>query len=163
VFRGRKFHYRHLRRLARDTHGKVILEIGSGKQIDGRYPFSARHLFDPSNRFIMSDVVGSYGHSIIDITELDATDEFDVILCLNVMEHVYEFRRGFDNLYQAIKPNGVAIVGVPAYYPLHDEPGDYWRFTEHALRRLLAPYRSIQIHNSGLRRYPFAYFVRAVK
>jgi SAM-dependent methyltransferase len=163
VFRGRKFHYRHLAGFASEIRGRVILEIGSGKLVGGEYAYSAQHLFEASNQFIRSDVVPSYGHRVIDITQLDASDEFDVILCLNVMEHVYDFRRAFDNLYRAVKPSGTAIVAVPGYYPLHDEPFDYWRFTEHALRRLMAPYRTIKVANSGFRRYPFAYFVRADK
>jgi SAM-dependent methyltransferase len=163
VFRGRRFHYRHLRKLAREIRHKVILEIGSGKPVNGQYPYSAHHLFDTSNQFIKSDIVGEYGHRVIDLTAFDARNEFDVVLCLNVIEHVYEFHRAFDNLYRAVKPGGTAIIGVPAYYPLHDEPADYWRFTEHSLRKLMAPYRDVQLYNSGLRRYPFAYLVRAEK
>ena len=163
VFRGRKFHYRHLEAFARDVHDKTILEVGSGKAVDGKFIYSATHFFDSSNTIVRSDVVASYGHPVVDVTEMTFTEEFDVILCLNVLEHVFQFQAALDNLYRAAKPGGTVIVAVPGYYPLHDEPHDYWRFTEHALRRLMSPYRSVEIFNSGFRVYPFAYFLKAVK
>lgn len=163
IFRGRRFHYKHLRRFSRDVHHKKILEIGSGKAVRGEFIYSAEKCFDESNIFIKSDIREEYGHRKIDVTKLAAVEEFDVVLCLNVLEHVYEFEKALARIYGALKPDGTAIISVPGFYPLHDEPFDYWRFTEHALRRFTDRYHSVEIHNSGLRRYPFAYFVRARK
>ena len=163
VFRGRRFHYHHLSAAARDIRGQAILEIGSGRAVRGKHRYSARHLFDASNTFVQSDIVSAYGHRVVDVTELATSQEYDVILCLNVLEHVYQFQRALENLHRALRPGGQLFLGVPAYYPLHDEPADYWRFTEHSLRRLLEPYATVEILHSGFRRYPFAYHVRARK
>jgi hypothetical protein len=96
TFRGRRFHYGHLQRFARDVRGKRILEIGSGKAVDGEFIYSAQKFFDGSNTSVRSDVVDSYGHRVVDVTEMEFEEEFDVILCLNVMEHVYRFQQAFD-------------------------------------------------------------------
>lgn len=49
------------------------------------------------------------------------------------------------------------------FYPLHDEPHDYWRFTEHALRMLLADFSEVRIDCSGPRKAPVFYFATAIK
>jgi hypothetical protein len=42
-----------------------------------------------------------------------------------------------------LSKNGKIILNVPFYYYLHEEPHDYYRYTEHALRRF--------VEKSGLR------------
>lgn len=41
------------------------------------------------------------------------TDEFDVILCWTVLEHLEHPRAAFENLARAVKPGGLLVVGVP--------------------------------------------------
>lgn len=162
VFGIRRFQDKHIKKIAKRIRNKKILELGSGKKVNGKYAYSARNLFDDSNYFLMSDIVPEYGHKIIDITKTNFKEKWDIILCLNVLEHVFDFKTAINNLYNAVKPNGLVLIMVPAYYPLHDEPNDYWRFTEHALRKILNKF-NIKIKRLGLRKYPFAYFVIAAK
>jgi len=89
--------------------------------------------------------------------------EFDIILCNNVLEHIFDFKKAIENIYGALKSNGILILLVPGLYPLHDEPNDYWRFTEHSLRNLLQKFVKIKIEHKGIRRYPFVYYVEATK
>ena len=91
------------------------------------------------------------------------SNEFDIILCLNVLEHVYEFQTAINNIHKALKKGGVAVVAVPAFYPLHDEPGDFWRFTEHALKRMFANFKEVTVTHNGKREYPFTYYLEAIK
>jgi len=163
VFRTGRFKQKCIKTLATSIHNKKILELGSGKQEKGKYTFSDKQFFDNSNEFIRSDVVALYGHRKVDVTLMNYKAKFDVILCLNVLEHVFEFNKAIINIHKALKRGGMLVLFVPVFYPLHDEPHDYWRFTEHALRRLLKMYGSVKITHSGLRAYPFAYYVEAVK
>lgn len=142
---------------------KRILEVGSGKCINGLYQYSAKQFFDISNEFIQSDINPEFGHKILDVTKMRYKEEFDIILCMNVLEHVFDFHNAVKNIYMALKPDGVALIFVPVFYPLHDEPMNYWRFTEHSLRKLLEKFKDVEIRYSGLRRYPFAYFIKAIK
>jgi SAM-dependent methyltransferase len=41
------------------------------------------------------------------------SDEFHVILCWTVLEHLAHPRAAFDNLARALKPGGLLVVGVP--------------------------------------------------
>jgi 2-polyprenyl-3-methyl-5-hydroxy-6-metoxy-1,4-benzoquinol methylase len=130
--------------------------------VNGRHPYSARHLFDGSNEFICTDVNPEYGHQILDVTTLDEANVYDLILCLNVLEHVLEAERAVHNLWRALKPRGAAYIAVPFLFPLHDEPSDYWRFTEHSLRHLLGRhFESVLIQCWGARKLPFGYFASA--
>lgn len=163
IFGIRRFNDHCLRQFAAKIENKRVLELGSGKKRDGVYYYSAKHLFSETNEFVQSDINANYGHQVIDITKMEFTDEFDVILCMNVLEHVYDYQIAIQNLYRALKPNGQLAVFVPMYYPLHDEPHDYWRFTEHSLRRMFSEFSEVEIKYSGVRQFAVAYFVRLSK
>ena len=165
IFRTGQFNLSNVKKFACGVHNSRILELGSGRSYKQRHPYSLKHLFDPSNEFIRSDILREYGHRIVDVTKRGdmGREKYDVILCTNVLEHVYDFNGAVSNIHAALKRGGTAIIFVPAFYPLHDEPGDYWRFTEHSLRRLLKNFGIVRLRHLGLRRYPFAYFAELRK
>ena len=163
VFRPRQFNHKCLGKQARQIRGKRILELGSGKLYKGKHYYSVKNLFDSSNEFIQTDIREEFGHQIVDVTSMRFKNEFDVVLCLNILEHVFDFQTAIDNIYEALKDNGLAIIFVPGFYPLHDEPHDFWRFTEHSLRKILNRFSVIRLEYSGIREYPFAYYVEVLK
>src|SRR5207237_9679396 len=116
----------------------------------------------PSNEFVTSDVVPEYGHEVVDATRMSFVEEFDVVLCTCVLEHVYDVGRAVENIRCALKPGGTALLLVPCVYPLHDEPHDYWRFTEHSLRILLKDFPRIPIRRAGPRHIRVQYSVAAL-
>jgi SAM-dependent methyltransferase len=160
VFGTRPWVRRNIEAFADGVVGKRILEIGSGRPDRG---FSCRDLFDSSNAFVQSDLVPEYGHELVDVRDIGLEEAFDVILCLYVLEHVFELESSVRSMHRALAPGGTLVVAVPHLYPYHDEPGDYWRFTEHALRRLLEPFESTDIKVRGFRRMPLAFLVFARK
>jgi SAM-dependent methyltransferase len=154
---------RRVRELARGMRGKRILEIGSGRRDLGQDVFTVRSLFHGSNTFIQSDVVPEFGHELVDVRTMDFEDEFDLILCLYVLEHIFELDEAVRGIHRALVPGGRAVIAVPHLYPYHDEPSDYWRFTEHAVRRLLGPFASTEIAVRGFRKLPLALLAVATK
>ena len=120
-------------------------------------------LFDASNEFVQSDVVPGYGHAIVDATVMEFENEFDVILCTSVLEHVYDHRTALERIHRALKPGGKAVISVPFLFPYHDEPQDFWRFTEYGLRRLLEDFSAVDVKHRGYKRLPFSLFVTATK
>lgn len=159
----RRYQYRQAARFAKGKKNQAILELGSGKAVRGKYYYSTKHLFDASNDFQQTDIDKSFGHPIVDATTMNYKNQFDIIMCLNVLEHVYEFQKAVNNIHAALKPGGTAVIAVPVFYPLHDEPGDYWRFTEHSLKKLLADFKRIELRHNGKREFPFSYYVEATK
>jgi len=154
---------RFLRKYCSQIHNKKILEIGSGKRVNGSLKYSVADYFKKnSNKVVLSDINPRYGHKIVDITK-SVPKEFDVIICFNVLEHVFNFHNAIKNLHRSLKNDGQLMVLVPAFYPLHDEPRDYWRYTEHSLRKLFSAFEKVEIEHYGKREFPFFYFVRATK
>lgn len=62
--------------------------------------------------------------------------EFDTVLCISVLEHLEEPGRAIAEIKRVLKSGGHAIVSVPFLFPIHDAPGDYWRFTKFGLQYL---------------------------
>ncbi len=63
-------------------------------------------------------------------------DSFDTILNVAVLEHVPAAWDCVDEFYRVLAPGGQVICCVPFLQPVHDDPGDFVRFTEEGLRRL---------------------------
>jgi SAM-dependent methyltransferase len=140
--------------LATATHGLRILEIGSGRQDRGVGAYSVAHMFDSSNEFIQSDVNPAFGHSIVDVTNMAFDAEFDLVICLYVLEHVYDVQAAIAGMHASVRPGGRVIVAVPHVYPYHDEPIDFWRFTSYGLTRLFERFSQVEVKSCGLRRFP---------
>jgi len=59
---------------------------------------------------------------------------FQFMLCTEVLEHVADWNAAFANLAGLLADGGYLFVTCPFFYPLHEEPYDFWRPTVHALR-----------------------------
>lgn len=156
VFGSRKWVEAQLADLAAALRSARILEIGSGRQDMGEDAYSFEHLFDESNEFVQSDVEPSYGHAVVDVTTMEFDQEWDLILCVSVLEHVPDFRAALTRIHQALRPGGRAVIVAPMCFPYHDEPADYWRFTVHGVRNMLSDFEGVDVRSHGLRRLPFA-------
>jgi SAM-dependent methyltransferase len=64
----------------------------------------------------------------------DAT--FETILLSSVLEHIAEPQQLWHELERIASPGGMVLLNVPFLYWVHEEPHDYYRYTEFALRRL---------------------------
>ena len=60
---------------------------------------------------------------------------FDTIILSDVLEHLPEPMICWREMSRLLSPGGKVILNVPFYYPLHEEPHDFYRYTEFALRR----------------------------
>jgi SAM-dependent methyltransferase len=61
--------------------------------------------------------------------------EFDTIILSDVLEHLPEPMNCWREMHRLLAPGGKVLLNVPFYYPIHEEPHDYYRYTEFALRR----------------------------
>lgn len=149
--------------IARRGGGRKVLEIGSGRQDLGADAYSLKRLFTGTDEFVQSDVNPAFGHRVIDVTDMDVDKEFDLLLCLYVLEHVFDVKAAVDNMYRALRPGGQLVISVPHVYPYHDEPIDFWRFTEYSLRQLCGQFSSVEVRPKGPRRFPKALLVVATR
>lgn len=61
----------------------------------------------------------------------------DAIVMLDVLEHIPQPAKAVAEATRVLKPGGTLIIQVPFLYPLHDEPFDFQRWTEHGLNELI--------------------------
>ena len=62
---------------------------------------------------------------------------YDSAVCLQVLEHVPHPARAMAEIHRVLKPGGTLIVSAPHLSRLHEQPRDFYRYTEHGLRVLL--------------------------
>ncbi len=64
---------------------------------------------------------------------------FDALVCTEVLEHLLDPSAAASEMIRVLKPGGRLALTTRFCFPLHDRPGDFWRFTPYALARLFAP------------------------
>jgi len=66
-----------------------------------------------------------------------ADAEFDTIILSDVLEHIPTPEALCREMARTLAPNGKLILNVPFFYWLHEDPHDFYRYTEYALRRFV--------------------------
>jgi len=106
--------------LARLPAAAKVLEIGTGegaltKQILPRCGSYAGVEFDPEARERACRFAGPTAEIIVgDARKLPfADDQFSFVVCLEVLEHLGDFRSGVRNIQRCLNPSGTAIASVP--------------------------------------------------
>lgn len=127
-----------------------VVEIGSrlyGVQI-GRYDLRASFA---GSEFIGCDLSEGPGvDRIEDITRLTFGDgTVGTLLCLHILEHVWDVFAACREIRRVVKPGGAAIVVCPFNLHLHGYPNDYWRMTHDSMRRLMSEFPWLLIGRHG--------------
>ena len=61
---------------------------------------------------------------IEDLTQIDHKEKFDLIISVDVMEHIVEDVKVFENFYRALRPGGYLLVNTPSIFggsDVHDD------------------------------------------
>jgi SAM-dependent methyltransferase len=74
-----------------------------------------------------------------------ATGSFDLILSTEMLEHTLEPQRIIDEMRRVLRPGGRMLLTTRFIFPLHDVPGDYYRFSNYALTHLFRDWSSARI------------------
>lgn len=123
-----------------------ISKYVSGNLLDlgcGNVPFYAAY-----KGFITNNVCVDWENSIHKNPYLDIeTDinkplpiesgQFDTVILSDVLEHIRKPEELLVEIYRLMKPDGKLILNVPFFYWLHEQPHDYFRYTEFALKSML--------------------------
>jgi len=72
----------------------------------------------------------------------------DVVLCTEVIEYVYDYKKLLFEMSRVLKQDGVLLLSFPFVCSLHgDDKYDYYRFTEALIRKELSENFSIKRFN----------------
>ena len=125
---------------AQDTEGLRVLDVGCGDR-----PYA--ELFPGATGF---DVPGNPHADLHGSLEAIPVDDasFDVVLCLQVLEHVPDPGAAIRELHRVVRPGGRVLLSTHGVYPFHPNPDDLWRWTHTGLERLFegsASWRSVTV------------------
>ena len=115
--------------------GKLI-DIGCGskpyKQMVNKYV--DEHIgLDHKDTLHYSDNIDLFGTAY----EIPAKDNsFDSAICTAVLEHLEEPELALSECYRVLKKGGIAIYTVPFIWHIHEEPRDFYRFSQYGLEYL---------------------------
>jgi SAM-dependent methyltransferase len=109
-----------------------VLDLGCGER-----PW--RFLLEPS-KVVGVDIsaVGATPDVLADGAHLPFADaSFVIVFSSQVLEHVPNADAVLNECARVLVPGGRLVMSVPFFWPLHEEPHDYCRFTSHGLRLAL--------------------------
>jgi SAM-dependent methyltransferase len=90
-----------------------------------------------------------------DLHQLGLKDEsVGTALLLDTIEHVEHPRLALRELCRCMKPDGVLLLTSHFFFPIHQFPSDYWRFTAEGIASLLSEFGSSYGGEAGLRLFP---------
>ncbi|MDD2307391.1 MAG: class I SAM-dependent methyltransferase [Prolixibacteraceae bacterium] len=135
-------YYLHYISLFRDIE-YTIKKHGKGRVIDigcGNKPYEL--LFqDSASEYIGCDIIQSDLAKVDVICEADniplPDNSFDTVLSTQTIEHIGNHQGLVNEAFRLLNPGGIAIISGPSYWPLHEEPYDYFRFTKYGLTHIL--------------------------
>lgn len=134
-----------------DIGGGLRIKNGKGDQVDLKRQKEYLHLLqNPSLTYQVSDYTDQYHPDFVeDIHALSFADNtFDGLICLAVLEHVYDPKRAAEEIVRVIKPGGTALIYVPFIYRYHahkNDYRDYFRYSKDGLAYLFRDCQSITL------------------
>ena len=136
---------------SQETARSVVLDAGSG---ESRFAASfRRHLYvaldlgvgDPTWDYSKVGLMG-------DLLAIPlASETVDIVLSIQVLEHVVSPSKVLGEIHRVLKPGGTLYLTAPQGWHEHQSPHDYFRFTRDALRLLFleAGFRDATIEPQG--------------
>jgi len=108
-----------------------ILDVGCGDK-----PYEP--WFDFAESYVGVDVVENPHADLQGSVESLPVDDgsFDLVLCLQVLEHAEEPARGVAELRRVTAPGGLVLASTHGVQVYHPSPHDLWRWTHTGLARL---------------------------
>ena len=105
---------------------KTVLDAGSGF---GQYDFymASRHpewkikgvdvkqeQIDDCNNFFSTIGLNNTRFEVADLTQFNEPENYDLILCVDVMEHIEEDVKVLENYYNSLKKGGMLLISTPS-------------------------------------------------
>lgn len=109
--------------------------------------------------FFSSQKINNVSFAVDDLTNVNHNEKFDLIVCVDVMEHIEDDVKVFRNFYNALKADGYLLINTPSIYggsDVHD--GDDESFIgEHARDGYSKEDLESKLHPLGFKTYQSKY------
>ncbi len=127
-----------------DYKDKKVLDLGAGK---GHF----RDLFKNSDYTAVDFYPYENIDIVADLTEIlpFESETWDYVVLSNVLEHISKPRELLKECHRILKKGGKLLITVPFFIKLHQQPYDFYRYTEYALQDLLSDFNKVEIQRLG--------------
>lgn len=127
--------------------GAMVLDAGAG---EGPYRRHFAHTRYEAADFelVPGKHYGDNNHFVCDLSAIPVeADRYDLALFSQVLEHVPDPAPVLAELRRVLKPGARLWASAPLFYEEHDQPYDFYRYTQYGLRRLFetAGFREVKI------------------
>jgi SAM-dependent methyltransferase len=141
----RKLQNNIIKNFALENSFKLVVEIG------GTHQFNNSRFFGADTKFILTNLKDEDCDQVEDITQLSfGSNNIESILCISVLQHVFDFNKGIDEILRVLKPGGKALITNGFIFPVCMKQ-DFFRFTpafwEERLRNEQVNFKIISIGN----------------
>ena len=125
-----------------------VLDVGCG--VKPYYPFFQPH----ASEYVGVDVVDNPAADLQGAVESLPVEDgsFDLVLCVQVLEHAEDPAQGVRELRRVVAPGGAVLASTHGVQVYHPAPVDLWRWTHAGLDRLFrdnADWSSLSVRPSS--------------
>jgi hypothetical protein len=124
-------------------------EIIRGNCLEVEEPAYTRKFGQPGHiahalKFVPTPGVITESEVVADLTRPETVPEarFDTFICTQTLNFIFDLEQVIVSIHKLLKPGGYALITVAGISQIsrydYDRWGDYWRFTDHSLRKILA-------------------------
>jgi SAM-dependent methyltransferase len=110
---------------------------------------------DDTRQFFESRGIKNVTFGIDDLTRINYESEFDIIICVDVMEHIEEDVKVFQNYFRALKNNGYLLINTPSIFggsDVHEQDEESF-ISEHARDGYSKEDLEAKLHPIGFKTY----------
>ncbi len=139
-----------VRTVLNGIYGRVI-DLGCGNR-----PYE-KEIVLRDCEYIGVDWDGTYHNKCADISsdlnkKIEIEDEYaDAIVCFQVLEHLHEPMTMLKEANRILRKGGRMVLSVPFQWGVHEEPYDYFRYTNYGLVSILekSGFKNIEVFPFG--------------
>lgn len=113
--------------------GSMVLDAGAGS---GPYSeFFAPHTYHACDHLTPKRHGSAFFRSSLDAIPV-RPDTYDLVFCSQVLEHVPDPAATMHEIGRVLRPGGTVWLTTPLMFPEHQQPHDYFRYTQFGLQLL---------------------------
>ncbi len=109
--------------------------------------------------FFFSQKISNVSFAVEDLTTINHNEKFDLVICVDVMEHIVEDVKVFENFYNSLKKGGYLLINTPSIYggsDVHDDNDESF-IGEHARDGYSKEDLESKLHPIGFKTYQSKY------
>ncbi len=132
-----------------------LVEFGAARVANQAHLPAVRSMF-PGLAFSGTDMSPGLGvDQLHDLHRLGLRDRsVGTAILIDTIEHVENPRLALAELRRCLKDDGVLLLTSHFFFPIHQFPSDYWRFTAQGISALLSDFGRSHSGEVGLRLFP---------